>query len=325
MGEFDFIQDYLAPLAASEGLGLLDDAALLTPPAGKDLVITQDTMVEGVHFPSGEWGAGTAEKLLRVNLSDLAAKAATPWGYFLSLSLPRKMDQRWLAGFAKGLETGQQAFDWHVMGGDTTRTDGPLVISLTAIGMVPTGQMVRRSGALPGDDIYVTGHIGNAYLGLQLALGYNVQPMSGQGMMVWEEAYQRPMPRIILRKLLRKFASASVDISDGLIADSGHIARASKVGLNLDYDAIPFSAPTRDWINAQPDPLEAFKTLVTAGDDFEILFTASSEHAETIMTSAQLANVSVTKIGQAATGEGVTCRQSNGETLSFTRTGYTHF
>lgn len=325
MGEFDFIQDYLAPLAAPEGLGLLDDAALLTPPAGKDLVITQDTMVEGVHFPTGEWGAGTAEKLLRVNLSDLAAKAATPWGYFLSLSLPVAMDQRWLAGFAKGLEAGQQAFDWHVMGGDTTRIDGPLVISLTAIGTVPSGDMVKRSGAKPGDDVYVTGTIGDAYLGLQLALGHKVDPISGQGMMIWEEAYQRPMPRIVLRKMLRKYASASVDISDGLIADSGHIARASGVGIIFDVETIPFSVPTRGWMRAQHDTLGAFKTLVTAGDDFEILFAAPSLHADAIRNAAQLANVRVTKIGHIIAGEGVTCRQSDGETLSFTRTGYTHF
>ena len=325
MGEFDFIQDYLAPLAAPEGLGLLDDAAMLSPPAGKDLIISQDTMVEGVHFPNGEWGAGTAEKLLRVNLSDLAAKAATPWGYFLSLSLPRKMDQRWLAGFAKGLEAGQQAFDWHVMGGDTTRTDGPLVVSVTAIGTVPTGQMVRRSGAKPGEDIYVTGTIGDAYLGLQLALGHKVEPISGQGMMIWEEAYQRPQPRIALRKMLRKYANASVDISDGLIADSGHISRASKVGLNIDFETIPFSNPTRLWMDAQPASLDAFKTLVTAGDDFEILFTSSPKDAEAVKNAAQLANVGVTKIGRVTAGEGVTCRAPDGEPLSFERTGYTHF
>ena len=325
MGEFDFIQDYLAPLAAPEGLGLLDDAALLTPPAGKDLVVTQDTMVEGIHCPSGEWGAGTAEKLLRVNLSDLAAKAATPWGYFLSLSLPREMDKRWLAGFAKGLEAGQQAFDWHVMGGDTTRTDGPLVISLTAMGTVPTGQMVKRSGAKSGDDVYVTGSIGDAYLGLQLALGREVQPISGQGMMHWEEAYQRPEPRIVLRKLLRKFASASVDISDGLIADCGHIARASDASLNLDYESIPFSLPTRAWMDAQDNSLDAFKTLVSAGDDFEVVFTAPLEHRDAIKKSAQIANVNVTKIGHVVMGEGVSCHKADGKILSFTRTGYTHF
>ncbi len=325
MGEFDFIQDYLAPLAAPEGLGLLDDAALLTPPAGKDLVVTQDTMVEGIHFPSGEWGAGTAEKLLRVNLSDLAAKAATPWGYFLSLSLPREMDKRWLAGFAKGLEAGQQAFDWHVMGGDTTRTDGPLVISLTAMGTVPTGQMVKRSGAKSGDDVYVTGRIGDAYLGLQMALGHKVEPISGQGMMLWEEAYQRPMPRVVLRKMLRKFATASVDISDGLIADCGHIARASDASLNLDYESIPFSLPTRAWMDAQDNSLDAFKILVSAGDDFEVVFTAPLEHRDAIKKSAQIANVSVTKIGHVVMGEGVSCHKADGKILSFTRTGYTHF
>ncbi|WP_017930409.1 thiamine-phosphate kinase [Robiginitomaculum antarcticum] len=317
MGEFDFIQTYLAPLAGREGLGLLDDAALLSPPLGRDLVITQDTMVEGVHFPSGQWGAGTAEKLLRVNLSDLAAKGATPWGYFLSLSLPRAMDERWLSGFAKGLEAGQQAFDWHVMGGDTTRIDGPLVISLTAIGTVPSGKMVKRSGASIGDIIYVTGTIGDAMLGLDLAMGRAVIPVSGQGLMVWEEAYQRPEPRLFIRKWLRDNASASIDVSDGLLADAQHIASASNVGLTLNLSDIHFSAPTREWAMAQDDPQAAMVRLITAGDDYEILFTSAAN-----VTSIN--SVSVTAIG-IVTAEGSKLLSPNGVDITPAQTGYRHF
>lgn len=325
MTEFDFIAQYLAPLAGPEGLGLLDDAALLKLPTGKELVITQDTMVEGVHFPQGEWGAGTAEKLLRVNLSDLAAKAATPWGYFLSLSLPKDMDERWFAAFAKGLEAGQQAFDWHLMGGDTTRTEGPLVISLTAIGTVPRGKMVRRSGAKPGDLLYVTASIGDASLGLDLALGRKVTPLTGEAIHVWEEAYQRPEPRLLLRKVLREFASAALDVSDGLIADAGHLAKASKVQLEIELERIPFSKPAQDWVEAQHNKLAAKKRLVTAGDDYEILCAVDRQNSFEFESAAQALGVSVTCIGQATKGEGVICLDAKKMPITFDQTGYRHF
>ena len=173
MNEFDWIETYLKPLAGPEGLGLLDDAALFKPRQGQDLVLTKDTLVEGVHFFKGEYGAGTAERLMVVNLSDLAAKGARPLGYLLSIAWPKHLDEanlkQWMQGFAKGLGAQQDAFGFKLFGGDTVRTSGPMTVSATFIGTVPEGEMVKRSAAHIGDDIWVTGTIGDAHLGLLLA------------------------------------------------------------------------------------------------------------------------------------------------------------
>ena len=228
MDEFDFIATHLAPLAGPGGLGLIDDAALISPSPDKDLVLTKDTMVEGVHFPKGHYGGDTAEKLLRVNLSDLAAKGARPIGYMLSIAWPTNIDKAYLGGFAKGLSDVQDAYDFKLLGGDTVSTDGPMVVTATLIGEVPKGEMVRRNGAQDGDDVWVTGTIGDAYLGLQSVLGRQLDPApSHDGLLHFEEAYYRPEPRLVFRKNLRQFATASVDVSDGLMADIAHISAAS--------------------------------------------------------------------------------------------------
>ena len=325
MGEFDFIAAHLAPLAGPGGLGLKDDAAMLTPPAGKDLILTKDTMVEGVHFPRGHYGGDTAEKLLRVNLSDLAAKGATPVGYMLSITWPKGIDSKYFGGFAAGLRDVQEAYDFKLLGGDTTSIEGPMVLSATLIGEVPLGEMVARSGAKVGDDVWVTGTIGDAYLGLQTVLGKALDPQpSAEALWHFEEAYYRPEPRLLFRKTLRQYATACADISDGLVADAGHVAKASEVCFTIDADKIPLSSQAGAWLSGQADEDAAFKTLMTSGDDYELVFTASPDNAAQIRKAAKSVALRVSKVGTAELGEGVSIL-SDGQVMHFNKTGHTHF
>lgn len=325
MDEFGFIERYLRPLAGSQGLGLLDDAALYTPPKGFDLVLTKDTMVEGVHFPSRHWGADTAEKLLRVNLSDLAAKGARPVGYLLSVAWPKSVDKElYFPAFVKGLQTVQEAFEFSLFGGDTVSIDGPMVVSATLIGIVPKGEMVTRSGGKVGDDVWVSGTIGDAALGLKLALGQDLgMSPSGDAIWTWEEAYFRPTPRLILRKPLRQFANACVDISDGLISDIGHIAKASGVGIELGLRLIPISNASQSWVNASKN--NSIEALVTAGDDYELAFLADKKHADTIRGVAKNTAIKLTRIGTAIKGTGVRVLNLDGSVFDLNQSGFKHF
>ena len=325
MDEFDFIATYLAPLAGPGGLGLKDDAALLKPSPGKELVLTKDTMVETVHFPQGHYGGDTAEKLLRVNLSDLAAKGARPLGYLLSIAWPRGINSTYFKGFAAGLRDVQDAFDFKLLGGDTTSIDGPMVVTATFIGEVPTGEMVMRSGAKKGDDIWVTGTIGDAYLGLQTILGQTLKPQPlGESLWHFEEAYFRPEPRLLFRKALRNYATACADVSDGFVADANHVAGASDVSFKIDADKIPLSSQTGIWLTGQDDHETAFKTLITAGDDYELVFTAPPEQVSRIRQAAKAIGMRVSRVGQVETGEG-TIIISDGQIMQFKKTGHTHF
>ena len=322
MGEFDFIADCLAPLAGPQGLGLLDDAALYMPAPGRDLVLTQDTMVEGVHFPNGHWGADTAEKLLRVNLSDLAAKGATPQGYLLSLSLPEGFDGKWGKGFALGLKAMQDEFGFSLWGGDTTKTPGPLTVSATLIGSVPAGKIVTRSGASHGDALFVTGTIGDAVLGLDVALERKISAASGEALWHWENAYYRPQPRLAARRMLRDYASAALDISDGLISDAGHLSKASAVGVSINVDDVPLSTASRLWVTAQKDRKAALSRLLTGGDDYEILF--STAYPQGVIAAAKTLGIDVTQIGKITSEQGVIAR-SRSDIWSFDSSGYRHF
>lgn len=326
MDEFDFINTYLAPLAGPEGLNLKDDAACFTPPPGCDLVFTKDTMVEGVHFPHGRYGGDTAEKLLRVNLSDLAAKGARPIGYLLSVAIPKNIDRKFLGGFAKGLSDVQQAYDFTLWGGDTVSTEGPMIVTATLIGTVPSGGMVKRSGAKASNDVWVSGTIGDAYLGLQRVLERPILPApDGDALWHWEEAYLRPEPRLLLRKLLREFATAAVDISDGLIADISHLAKASGVGIKLSSEAIPFSDCTQKWLSGQEDTQEATVGLITSGDDYEVAFTARHDDRDKVLAAASALGVAITRIGQCEKGEAVGVFDKNNDVLNISRQGYVHF
>lgn len=328
MDEFNFIRDYLAPLSGPEGLRLKDDAALFSPSPGCELVITKDAMVEAVHFPEGEYGGNVAEKLLRVNLSDLAAKGARPLGYFLSLAIPKAMTERHLKGFVTGLREVQHAYDFTLWGGDTVATSGPLVVSATFLGQVPKGEMVKRSGAKPGHDVWVTGTIGDAYLGLQNILGHKLEPApSSDQIWTWEEAYLRPEPRLLFRSALRQYARAALDISDGFLADAGHLAQASNVGLELQLEAIPISDSTAQWIKGQADPIKAYEALLSSGDDYELLFTAAPNSRDELLSEAKRIGVLITHVGkvvESANDRAPVKLLQNGEEVQMKKTGYIH-
>lgn len=322
MDEFEFIANYLAPLAGPGGLGLKDDAAIFKPSVGKDIIITKDTMVEGVHFPHGHYGKNTAEKLLRVNLSDLAAKGAKPVGYLLSIVWPKGVDQEVFKDFASGLAVIQKAYGFKLLGGDTTSTRGPMVVTATLIGEVPQNTMVKRSGAKVGDDVWVTGTIGDAYLGLQKVLGRLLDPKpKGTGAKLFDNAYFRPEPRLAFCEILKTYANACADISDGLIADAEHVSRASGVGFDLILNDIPLSKPAAEWAGKD---LPRLKTLVTSGDDFELIFTSAPSN-ETALMGAETKGLRLTKIGTVSKGSGIKVTDSGGKTVAFDKTGHKHF
>lgn len=268
--EFSEIERLFRPLTrgAPGAFDLLDDAAVVPSRTGYDLVVTKDALVEGVHFPRGEAPDLVARKLLRVNLSDLAAKAAEPFGCLLAVAWPAGFDLRQRERFAMGLAADLESFDLHLLGGDTVVTDGPFTASLTAMGWAPQGRMVRRAGAKPGDKLLVSGTIGDGALGLAAVQGVIPDP---DGYLAFR--YRLPQPRLDLRKALRSWATSAADVSDGLVADAGHLAKASGVGLIVDLDQIPLSRAAATWLELQPDPQEALIRLGTGGDDYEVVCT----------------------------------------------------
>lgn len=292
LNEFEQIARLFRPLTrgAPEALDLLDDAAVLPARPGFDLVITKDAMVSGVHFLASDPYDLVARKLLRANLSDLAAKAAEPFGYFLMTAWPQGFADSDRETFARGLAQDGAEFDLSLLGGDTVSTPGPLTLSMTLLGWVPAGGMVRRAGARPGDHVHVSGTIGDGFLGLKAAKGEIVD--------AWlAERYRLPQPRLALTPTLRSQASAAADVSDGLIADAGHIGLASQVALVLDLDALPLSDPAQVWLGRQADAGSARLTLASGGDDYEVVCTSAAEQLP-----------GMTRIGHVEAGEGVRVR-----------------
>jgi thiamine-monophosphate kinase len=314
MHEFDLIKTYFAPLAASfpGSLNLTDDAALVDVPAGQQLVITKDAICEGVHFIGNESPALIARKLLRVNLSDLAAKGAAPLCYVLALMLPKNTSEEWIRDLARGLAEDQKTFGIHLAGGDTTATRGALNLSLTALGTIPQGGMLKRSGAKVGDRIYVSGTLGDSALGL-FALQNNSH--TPHGYLV--ERYQLPEPRLALGQALRGIVNASMDISDGLVQDLRHICKTSSVGAIIHSQKIPLSGAARN----QPNALEA---ALSGGDDYELLFTASAEKTSAISTLAQELQLPLTCIGSITNEESVRILDAKGNPIALARGGFEH-
>jgi thiamine-monophosphate kinase len=312
-GEFALIAELFAPLATAPGaFGLTDDAATIAVPRGQELVVTADAIVEGVHFLRGDPADKVAQKALRVNLSDLAAKGAKPLGYLLVLSLPKHVRRDWLLAFAKGLAKDQRTFGIALLGGDTTATPGPLSIAITALGSVPKGTMIRREGARPGDLVFVSGTIGDAGAGLAVLKRNAKTP----GALI--ARYRTPTPRLFLGLVLRHLASAAIDVSDGLLADLGHIADVSKVRIAVRAGSIPLSPALRAFGG---DPVQA----ATAGDDFEIAFTVPPRKRAAVIQAAWVAGVEVSEIGSVGRGEGVALLDEAGREIRLSRKGYTHF
>lgn len=321
MDEFRLIATYFAPLASGVpgARALADDAALLTLPPGKQLVMTTDTMVAGVHFIGNEPPALLAKKLLRVNLSDLAAMGANPYAYLLVMSLPKDTQELWIQDFARGLAEDQSRYGCTLVGGDTTATPGALTLTLTALGWVEAGRALTRSGAAPGDRVYVSGTLGDAALGLEVVQGTRrVTPAQSEFLTA---RYQLPEPRVALGQALVGLASAAMDISDGLVQDLGHLCRASGVGATIYADQVPLSEAAA--------PLErrhALEAALTGGDDYELLFTAPPEKEPALVAVARTSGVVITCIGNIRKGEDVRVLDADGSSAFNIKTaGYKHF
>lgn len=324
-GEFELIARYFAPIAGPAGLGLVDDAGLLRPARGYELVVTADALVAGVHFFADDPPASIARKALAVNLSDLAAKGARPDGFVLTLALPKGWTEDWLAGFAKGLEAMADEGGCPLVGGDTVSTPGPLTLSVTAFGSVPAGRMVLRSGARPGDLVLVSGTIGDGALGLKVHGPDKpewVARLSAAERSHLAERYLHPRPRLALAAILQSHASAAMDVSDGLVGDLAKLLAASGVGAEIDLDAVPLSAAARAVIMADPALAEL---AWTGGDDYEILCTASEGEYPALAAAAAAAGVALACIGRITSGTGVVRFNDQGRERVFAQGSFAHF
>jgi thiamine-monophosphate kinase len=319
------IADYFRPLATHPGaFGLGDDAAAIAPPPGCDLVLTTDGVIGGVHFLADDPPETVAKKALRINLSDLAAKGAAPLGFLMALALPATLSPDWLARFARGLGDDAAAYGCPLLGGDTDRSPGAVTVHIAALGTLPHGTMVRRNGARPGDIVVVTGTIGDAALGLRLRQGEAAE--WGLDAPLHEhliDRYRLPQPRTALAEALRRHATAAMDVSDGLAGDLAKLARASGVAAEVAVEAVPLSAAARAALAADPALIE---TVLTGGDDFEIIATVNPAHVEALRVAAASARVAMTTIGTVAAGKPGACfRTRDGRELTFSRPSFSHF
>jgi thiamine-monophosphate kinase len=321
-GEDRLIARFFKPIATHPGaLALSDDAAFIKPPAGCDLVLKADAIIGGVHFFAADPAADVARKALRVNLSDLAAKGAMPLGFLLSLALPKEIGDDWLAGFAEGLRSDAALFGCPLFGGDTDRTPGPITVSIAMFGSVPEGRMVRRAGAKPGDVVFVSGTIGDAALGLMLRNGAS-WPLSEAQRRHLTARYLLPQPRNALAEAVRTFASAAMDVSDGLAGDFAKLCRTSQVAAEIAVGQVPFSDAAKAVLAAEPAMLE---TALTGGDDYEIVCSVPAAKAEGFRAAAQAAQVTVTAIGEIKAGAGARFIKADGQAFAFKRASFSHF
>jgi thiamine-monophosphate kinase len=321
LGEFERIRRFLAPLAGPGGLGLVDDAALLDCPPGKRLVVTADAIVAGVHYLPEDPPDLVARKLLRVNLSDLAAMGAKPLHYVLTTALPAEHGLEWLASFAEGLAEDQRRYGIDLLGGDSVGTRGPAVLSLTAIGEVATGREIRRNGAQAGDLVWVSGTIGDAFLGLDLLRGAHPD-LAPEHRDYLVRRFRLPEPRTELGPRLCGIARAMIDVSDGLLADLGHICETSRAAAIVELDLLPLSLAARAVVERDPG-IRA--QLAAAGDDYELLFAAPAGAAEAIATLSLRLGLPVTRIGRIDLGTGVRLLNADGHQIPLEATGYRHF
>ena len=321
------IARYFRPLASHPGaLGLADDAAVLVPPPGCDVVLKADAIIGGVHFFPEDPADAVGRKALRVNLSDLAAKGAKPLGFLLSLALPDGTPDAWLAGFADGLRADAQFYGCPLLGGDTDRTPGPVMVSIAAFGTVPHGGMVRRSGAKPGDCVLVSGTIGDAALGLKLrrepaaAARYQLDPHERDHLLA---RYLIPEPRLALSEQIRLHASAAMDVSDGLAGDLAKLCGASGVSAEIEIEKVPLSEAARRVIALDASAREL---AVTGGDDYEIVCTIAAEKLDAFRAAAFGSGVAVTEIGRIVAGHAAPrFRDRHGHRLEFAHPSFSHF
>ncbi len=314
--EFELIRRYFTRPARSAGLGVGDDCALVKAPAGLVLAITTDLLAEGRHFLAGTNARRLGHKSLAVNLSDLAAMGADPRWFLLALALP-EVDETWLAAFAGGMFATADAHRIELVGGDTTR--GPRTIAITAIGTLPPGHALRRDAAAAGEDIWLTGSTGDAALGLAHLEGRVALDAEAAAHCI--ARLEAPEPRVALGLKLRGLAAAAIDVSDGLLADLGHIAAQSKLAAEIDYDALPRSAALRTC----PDRRVADDAVLAGGDDYELLFTAAAPQRTAVEDAGRAARIAVTRIGRMVAGAPGVRVLSGGKLVDVTRRGFDHF
>lgn len=322
IGEFDLIARYFAPLARTfaGARGLESDNAYLSADGRHDIAVKTDTVVSGVHFLADEAAERVAAKALRVCLSDLAAGGAVPLAYQLSLALPKGWQERWVAGFARGLAADQRRYGIVLCGGDTVVTPGPLTITVTAFGQVPRGKGLGRGGACVGDELWVSGTIGDAALGLRAARG-KLKGIDATDRRFLEDRYRMPRPRTALGHRLIGIAHATADVSDGLLADAGHVAKASKLAVHIEREQIPLSIAGRHALAIEP---VLWSDVLGGGDDYELVIAVRPRRAEALRELARQARVRVTRIGRFEAGQGVRLTVG-GKATSMVRTGYVHF
>ncbi len=322
LSEFDIIQAYFNQpgLAALPNevvrLGIGDDCALLSIPTGKELAMSLDTMVEGIHFPAGADSMLVGYRALGASISDLAAMGAEPAGFTLGLTLP-SADQSWLEGFSAGLKECATQFGCPLLGGDTTR--GPLAITIQVNGLVDAGKTIMRSGANPGDALYVTGTLGIAAFAIRELL--SGRDMDSVARTRCEQAFYRPKPKLALGHAAAGVVSAGIDISDGLLADLGHICRLSCTGAQLSLAAIPLGTPLKQY---QPKA-EALALAVTGGDDYELLLTVSPAREQDLVSLGGMLDVPLTRIGIITDGDRIECLDALDKPTTFAASGYQHF
>jgi thiamine-monophosphate kinase len=324
-GEDSLIARYFRPLATDPGAFDLNDDAASLKADGEEIVVTTDAIVEGVHFLSDDPPDTIARKALRANLSDLAAKGATPAGFVLTLAL-RTAEEAWLTPFARGLGEDAKTFDCPLLGGDTVSTPGPVMISITAFGRVPSGKMVHRSGAKPGDRVVVTGTIGDAALGLGLLRGGVLatalaDDMAAKAMLV--ERYRIPQPRNALAKAVREYAHAAMDVSDGLAGDLAKLCAASGVSAAIDTQSIPLSKAAAKMLARGTVGIDA---VVSGGDDYEILCAIAEDRFAAFVENAGMAGVAISPIGTIIAGTSAPkFLDAQGREIMFQRLSYSHF
>ncbi len=313
--EFELIRRYFTRPARTAALGVGDDCALVRAPTGLVVAVTTDMLVEGTHFLPGADARRLGHKALAVNLSDLAAMGADPRWFLLALCLP-DADETWLAAFAEGLFALADAHAIELIGGDTTR--GPRTICITAIGTLPPGYALRRDTATEGEDLWLSGSTGDAALGLangRVALDADARRHCLARL-------EMPAPRVALGQKLRGLAGAAIDVSDGLLADLGHVVEQSKVGAEVDYESLPRSAALR----ACPDRALADECLLAGGDDYELLFTAPAARRAEVEAAGAAAGVAVTRIGRVVGGaRGVRLLDGQRKPIEVARRGFDHF
>lgn len=295
-GEFEIIRRFFAPLAvdAPGAFGLTDDAATLEVPSGHSLVVTSDALVAGVHFLATDTAADVAAKALRVNLSDLASMGARPVAYTLALALTRDIGVQWLESFAASLAADQARFGIHLVGGDTVATPGPLTLCITAFGSVASGTELRRSGARFGDAVFVTGTIGDAALGL-IALQKGLTGVEAVDQDALAARYRRPTPRTDCGPRLVGLAHAAIDVSDGLLADLGHICETSETSAVIEAARVPLSAAARAVLAAGAGN---WRDILSGGDDYELLFTAAPDAEPDLAAISRALDLPITRIGR---------------------------